>query len=168
MIETLTYLRYVLVGLIPIIIVIGIYFIVKKGSKEKYNKQTILSIVLFIAIPVLILLLNMFLENLILNDIKKNVKIADFNNSEITINDKQTIITIKEINDLISKMDYTGHLMNRTHDLQPYKITIHNYSKENYSFTLYRNSKDSTLYRLYTNEYNYELELSNVNTNIFK
>lgn len=126
MIETLTNLRYVLVGLIPIIIVIGIYFIVKNGSKKTYNKQTILSIVLFITIPVIILFLNMFLENLILNDIKKNVKNADFNNSEITINDKQTTITIKEINDVISKMDYTGHLMNRTHDLESYKITIFN------------------------------------------
>ncbi|WP_339889458.1 hypothetical protein [uncultured Flavobacterium sp.] len=168
MIETLTYLRYVLVVLIPVAILIGVYFGVKQSLNVKYIKKAILSLVTFFSIPVLILLLNIFLENLILNDIKKNLKNANFNNSEITINGKQTNVTIKGINDLISKMDYSGHLMNRTHDLEPYKITIYNYNKDNYSFTFYRNSEDSTLYRLYTNEYNYELELSNVNTDIFK
>jgi energy-coupling factor transporter transmembrane protein EcfT len=165
MIEALVYLRYGLIGLIPVFILIGIYFGVKQILYKKYRKKVTTSLILIIAIPIVLVALNALLENLILNDIKDKVKEANSNRTEITINDEKTKLTIKDINDFVSNMEYNGHLRNRAFDLEPYKVTIKN--KEDYSFTLYRNARDSSLFRIYTNEYNYESELSSVKTEIF-
>lgn len=164
MIEKIIYLRYGLIFLIPVLILTAIFFGVMHVLYKKYKKRIITTVILIVITPILLVLLNTLLENLILNDIKEKVKEASLNNTEITINNKKTDLTIKEINDLISNMKYNGHLRNRASDLEPYKVTILN--KKNYSFTFYRNARDSSLFRLYTNEYDFESELSNVNTKI--
>lgn len=164
MIEKIIYLRYGLIFLIPVLILTAIFFGVMHVLYKKYKKKLFTSSVLIFVTTISLFLLNTFLENLIINDIKEKVKEASLNNIEVTINDKKTDVTIKEINDLISNMKYNGHLRNRATDLEPYKVTILN--KENYSFTFYRNARDRNLFRLYTNEYDFEAELSNVKTEI--
>ena len=164
MIEKIIYLRYGLIFLIPVFMITAIFFGVKQCLNKKYKKKLITSLVLVVVTTITLFLLNTLLENLILNDIKIKVKEASLNNTEITINNEVTDITIKEINNFVSNMEYNGHLRNRAADLEPYKVTIKN--KDNYSFTFYRNARDRYLFRLYTNEYDFESELSNVKTKI--
>ena len=166
MIEILVNIRFGLLWMIPISILITIYFGIRKMSNEKYKNKAIIALISIFVIPILVLFYNALLASVIVSDIKNNVKTAGLNNNEILLNQKETDLTIEDVHEVLQKLNFF-HTRNHTHDLERYKITIVSETK-NYSFSFYRDSGNENLYWLYTDEYNYELELTNVNTNIFK
>ena len=166
MIEILIYIRFGLLWLIPVCILTAIYFGIRQAYNKKFKNKAIISFFSILAIGFIILFYNMILANVILTDVKRNVRTAKLKNYEILLNHKKTDLNISEINEVIDKLNKFP-MRNHTHDMERYKITIKRKAND-YSFSFYRDSGDESLFWLYTDEYNYELELTNVNTNIFQ
>ncbi len=168
MIEILIYIRFALLWSILIAIILTIYFGLRHyitDDKEKFKTKLILSGIAIFGIPILILFYNSLLANIILNDIKKEVRIASKLNEHIYVNGEQTEITIGQINSLFENLNFWNY-RNHTHNLDGYTITI-NPDINPYQFSFFRDSGNRSKFFIYTDKYNYELELSSVNTKIF-
>ncbi len=168
MIEILVYIRFALLWSILLAIILTIYFGLRHfatNDKERFKTKMILSGAAIFGVPIFILLYNSLLANIILNDIKNEVKIATHQNEQIYINDEQTEITIYQINNLFENLNLWNY-RNHTHNLEGYEISINSDSNA-YKFSLFRDSGDKSKFFIYTDQYNYELELSSVNTELF-
>ena len=168
MIEVLIYLRFALLWSIALVILLAIYYGLKHYSSkdsDRYRAKFIVSGFAIFAIPIFILLYNSMLANIILNDIKNEVMKSVQENAAIKVNGQLSSITSYDIQEVLSNLNF-WNTIDRSRSKDGYLITLDS-GGDPYEFYFQKGARGMSKYHLYTNEYNFELELASVNTNIF-
>ncbi len=150
MIEILIYIRFALLWSILIAILLTMYFGLRhfiSEDKDKFRTKSILSGIAILGIPIFILFYNSLLANIILSDIKKEVKIAAQQNEPIYVNGAQSEITIDQINSLLENINFWNY-RSHTHNLEGYTITL-NPNRNSYQFSLFRDSGNKSKFFIY-------------------
>jgi len=167
MIEVLIYVRFALLWSIALVILLTIYYGLMHYSSidsDRYRTKLILSGFAIFGIPFFVLFYNSMLANIILNDIKNEVKKSVRDNVDIKVNGKESNITSNDIEEVLNNLNF-WNTVDRGRSKERYLITL-NSERDPYEFYFHKGSGGMSKFHLYTNEYNFELEIASVNTNL--